>query len=74
MVTTWLDELSEQARAQGLAKRSGLFAILVPVMLVIFALVLGDGDLDAYAVPIAVALVAGIGLHLAFRWLERRGQ
>ena len=73
-MSTWLDELSEQARAQGLAKRSGLFAVLVPIMLVIFALVLGDGDLDAYAVPIAVALVGGIALHLAFRWLEGRGR
>ena len=67
-----LDLLAEQARAQGLAKRSAIFAVLVPLMLLVFALALGDGEPETYAVPIAVAAVAGIALHLVFRWLERR--
>ncbi len=72
LVSTWLDDLSRQVRAQGLAKRSALFAVLVPVMLLLFALVLGDGDLESYLVPVAVAVVAGIAMHLVFRWLDRR--
>ncbi len=69
---TWLDALSEEARAQGLAKRSARFAVLVPVMLLVFALLLGDGDVGDYAVPLVVAAIAGIAMHLVFRWLERR--
>ena len=71
---SWLDDLSEQARAQGLAKRSALFAVLVPLMLLVFAVVLGDGEPGEYVVPIIVAAAAGIALHLVFRWLERRGR
>ncbi len=71
-MSTWLDELSQQVRAQGLARRSALFAVLVPAMLLLFALVLGDGDLESYVVPVAVAAVAGIAMHLVFRWLDRR--
>ena len=73
-MSSWLDVLSEQVRAQGLAKRSAVFAVLVPVMLLVFAVALGDGDLGAYAVPLAIAAVGGGGVHLLFRWLERRGR
>ena len=71
---SWLDVLGEQSRAQGLAKRSALFAVLVPVTLLLFAAVLGDGEVDEYAVPIVLAAVGGIAFHLLFRWLERRGR
>ena len=71
---SWLDPLAEQVRAQGLAKRSAVFAVLVPVMLLVFALVLGDGDPGEYIVPIVVAAVGGLAIHLVFRWLERRGR
>lgn len=74
LVSTWLDDLSRQVRAQGLAQRSALFAVLVPVMLLVFALVLGDGDLESYLVPLLVAVVAGIAIHLLFRWLDRRAR
>lgn len=70
---SWLDVLGEQARAQGLAKRSALFAVLVPIVLLLFALLL-EGDVEAYAAPIVVAAAGGLAIHLAFRWLERRGR
>src|SRR3712207_7010494 len=53
--TTLFRSLSEQVRAQGLAKRSAIFAVLVPVMLLVFALVLGDGDLEEYVAPLVIA-------------------
>ena len=68
-----LDALSEQVRAQGLEKRSAVFAVLVPVMLVLFALFLGEEDFETYRVPLVAAAVAGIAVHLVFRWLARRG-
>ena len=69
-----LDELAAQARAQGLAKRSAMFAVLVPIFLLIFALFLGDDDFSAYVAPLIVATACGVGVHLMFRWLERRGR
>ena len=73
-MSSWLDVLSEQARAQGLARRSAVFAVLVPLMLLVFALVLGEGDFGEYAVPLGIALAGGIAVHLLFRWLEQRGR
>jgi len=72
-MASWLDVLGEQVRAQGLAKRSALFAVLVPIVLLLFALLL-EGDVEAYAAPMVVAAVGGIAIHLVFRWLERRGR
>jgi len=69
---SWLDVLGEQVRAQGLAKRSAVFAVLVPIVVLLFALLL-EGDVGAYAAPIVLAAVGGLAIHLVFRWLERRG-